>query len=481
MEIKYTLATNSYEFVTYLGGDAYSAPAFIKSDGTTKNIFYLHRDNQSSILAVSNAAGTVIERRLFDAWGQLAKFEKNGVEVAISSLNASNGIFLDRGYTGHEHLLGVGLINMNARLYDPKLRRFLQTDNEVQDPTDAQNYNRYGYCLNNPFKFTDPSGNNPLLIVAIAAIAYVGKSLVFNEHINAIGLITYSLTAGFTAALTFGLSPTVGTIMNFNLKTAIQTIIDPFASKLMSPMSLYKSKEFNLSISMMIGYGSSGFNLGANIDFSGQIGDFVYSGGYGFGMNSGMSSLGESAGRSNFSNWNPFMGVNDGYYTYGAGFSMNYFDGKTDQKVGALDFQVGQFGLRIDEDFFGDRGDRSRTGGVLVNYQVSNDVSLAFGFSMITGQAISDNADNLSYNSRDIRPTYINEINPNLRGGIFYGGYISNGKANFVGNNSEKRLHKIQNAIHDTERFNTPYFPNRNLEKRGYNYSGSYNSRYLFY
>jgi RHS repeat-associated protein len=30
-----------------------------------------------------------------------------------------------RGYTGHEHLDDFGLINMNGRVYDPRLARFL--------------------------------------------------------------------------------------------------------------------------------------------------------------------------------------------------------------------------------------------------------------------------------------------------------------------------------------------------------------------
>jgi hypothetical protein len=47
---------------------------------------------------------------------------------------------------------------MNGRLYDPKLHRFLQPDNYVQDPSNTQNYNRYSYVLNNPLKYTDPSG-----------------------------------------------------------------------------------------------------------------------------------------------------------------------------------------------------------------------------------------------------------------------------------------------------------------------------------
>jgi RHS repeat-associated protein len=47
----------------------------------------------------------------------------------------------------------------NGRLYDPLLGRFLSPDNYVQEPFNTQNLNRYSYCLNNPVKYTDPSGN----------------------------------------------------------------------------------------------------------------------------------------------------------------------------------------------------------------------------------------------------------------------------------------------------------------------------------
>ncbi len=47
---------------------------------------------------------------------------------------------------------------MNGRVYDPVLARFLSPDPYVQAPDYTQNFNRYSYCLNNPFKYTDPSG-----------------------------------------------------------------------------------------------------------------------------------------------------------------------------------------------------------------------------------------------------------------------------------------------------------------------------------
>jgi RHS repeat-associated protein len=46
----------------------------------------------------------------------------------------------------------------NGRMYDPVIGRVLSPDNYVQDATNAQSYNRYSYCLNNPLKYTDPSG-----------------------------------------------------------------------------------------------------------------------------------------------------------------------------------------------------------------------------------------------------------------------------------------------------------------------------------
>ena len=62
------------------------------------------------------------------------------------------------GYTGHEIIAGLGVYNANARLYDPVSGRFMSPDPLIQDPANTQNFNRYTYCLNNPLKYTDESG-----------------------------------------------------------------------------------------------------------------------------------------------------------------------------------------------------------------------------------------------------------------------------------------------------------------------------------
>ncbi len=172
MEIKRKMTSpSSVEFTTFIGGDAYTAPVIFRSDGTTKNFFNLHRDYQGSIIAITDKSGNIVEKRLFDVWGSLIKYENNmGITVVPTT---STELFLDRGYTGHEHLLGVGLINMNGRIYDPKLHRFLQPDNDIQDPLNYQNFNRYGYVMNNPTKYSDKNGENWGLVLGFIFSTYV--------------------------------------------------------------------------------------------------------------------------------------------------------------------------------------------------------------------------------------------------------------------------------------------------------------------
>jgi RHS repeat-associated protein len=108
----------------------------------------------------------------------------------VYSPDAEPALFLGRGYTGHEHLPEFGLINMNARLYDPAVGRFLSPDPFVQAPDFSQSFNRYSYCLNNPLIYTDPTGEYFLIDDLIAAIIGGTVNLVTNiiqGNIHSIG------------------------------------------------------------------------------------------------------------------------------------------------------------------------------------------------------------------------------------------------------------------------------------------------------
>ncbi|CEN36677.1 RHS repeat domain-containing protein [Capnocytophaga cynodegmi] len=124
-EIKFDRTTNKANFYIYLGGDAYSAPAVLSMEGNTEKYLYLHRDYLGSIALITDDNGNAVEKRHFNAWGQITKYWNIKGQTTIPV----EGILLDRGYTGHEHLYSVGLIHMNGRLYDPVLHRFLQPDN----------------------------------------------------------------------------------------------------------------------------------------------------------------------------------------------------------------------------------------------------------------------------------------------------------------------------------------------------------------
>ena len=46
-----------------------------------------------------------------------------------------------------------------ARSYDLALGRFIQADSTAPDATNPQNLNRYSYVVNNPVRYTDPTGS----------------------------------------------------------------------------------------------------------------------------------------------------------------------------------------------------------------------------------------------------------------------------------------------------------------------------------
>jgi RHS repeat-associated protein len=67
-----------------------------------------------------------------------------------------------RQYTGQINDVGTGLYFYNARYYDPALARFTQADTIVPEPGNPQSLNRFSYTLNNPIRYIDPSGHEPV-------------------------------------------------------------------------------------------------------------------------------------------------------------------------------------------------------------------------------------------------------------------------------------------------------------------------------
>src|SRR5690606_8123502 len=82
---------------------------------------FLHRDHLGSVVARTTDKNTADNEWLaYGAWGNRLLVAWDGIEEGPEYQAPSV-----RGYTGHEHLDPIGLIDMGGRVFDPELGRFL--------------------------------------------------------------------------------------------------------------------------------------------------------------------------------------------------------------------------------------------------------------------------------------------------------------------------------------------------------------------
>jgi RHS repeat-associated protein len=179
-----------------------------KETGTGPQFHYALTDHLGSpVLLTKGPAQTIIEEYSFDSWGR----RRNPVDW---SYIVSTPNILKRGFTFHEHIDEFGLINMNGRIYDPALGRFIQPDNYVQAPDYIQNYNRYSYVFNNPLKYTDPSGNvigfDDLAVALIGGVINLGCQYMAG-NVNSFGQgFGYFITGAASGIATYYGGPIAG-------------------------------------------------------------------------------------------------------------------------------------------------------------------------------------------------------------------------------------------------------------------------------
>ena len=118
--------------------------------GTETN--YLFKDSLGSIDTILSDTGTIKQRYFYDAFGKRTSKINNQFDGKL-------------GYTGHKHFDNFDLIYMKGRVYDPIIGRFISPDPNVTNPYDPENYNRYSYVLNSPFKYTDPTGYDAVSVM----------------------------------------------------------------------------------------------------------------------------------------------------------------------------------------------------------------------------------------------------------------------------------------------------------------------------
>lgn len=182
---------------TYIGNGL----LYYSENGGEAELLYMFTDAQGSVSDIYDREGNIVFSAGYDPWGNMTV--------------SKNDIGFVRGYTGHEMLPEFGLINMNGRMYDPQLGRFLSPDNYVQMPDNSQSFNRFSYCLNNPLKYTDPSGemfgiDDLLFITAVGAV-----SGMMNAKANGESLWKGALFGGLSSAASYS----VGALFGHSLGT----------------------------------------------------------------------------------------------------------------------------------------------------------------------------------------------------------------------------------------------------------------------
>ena len=439
VEIKEDKTKGSIDFLFYLGGDPYSAPAVYNSNGEEGKLLFLHRDQLGSIVAITDLNGKLVEARHFDAWGKV-------LSITDGNGNKLDKLLLDRGYTGHEHLASVGLIHMNGRLYDPALHRFLMPDNYIQDPFNTQNFNRYGYCLNNPLKYTDPNGEIIWAAVIVGAI---------------IGATSYATSAAMNdswswekfAWSTLG-GAVMGAIGGSSVATSLsgESVLNGFitgASSALMPSYNVSIGDFSVGLSLAIAFGNAG-GMGVNLGASYQSGNFSISGGVGL-----MGYVNYNRfWKNNFeTRYSAMASWDDG--KLGLSLGTNIWKGDFEQRTGVIGFHSGDFramyendgGLGIKHLRLGDRGDSYRTAAL--NVSVGD---FSAGFNLFTGKRIYSRPEDYSYYPKNLVVDdfnvkfprgYVDEIGKKYRLGSLtfgYGGYRA-------GVNSEKVRHAIQDRV----------------------------------
>jgi len=155
-------------------------------DAGASGILYLHHDHLGSVQAITDEEGHLVQELSYDAWGRRRNPLTWNYYDHVSDADAET----PWGFSGHEHLDLFEMVNMDGRMYDPIMGRFLSPDPLMQAPDFTQGLNRYVYCLNNPLSLVDPSGYSWL--------SKNWKSLLA----SAVGITAAALSGGIASGVT---------------------------------------------------------------------------------------------------------------------------------------------------------------------------------------------------------------------------------------------------------------------------------------
>ena len=460
--------------LTYLSGPGGLYALHLINPDESESIRYIHTDHLGSWTAVSDDTGTIINEQSYDACSVKLGFwecsEPKGLVEPIppearmregnrrspstwtkAGMAVQSPLF-DRGFTGHEHLDGFQLINMNGRMYDPVVSRMLAPDNFVQTPDFSQNFNRYSYALNNPLMFTDPSGETFMAPFFLMAMVADFTSNLINGYHDPLGSAYKNVSSTIS-----GINNAVQVPIYQSNNTSITVGLDPFNLGVSMNASF---RSGNVTQSFHAGFGFLGSSFGTSTTLN--IGDFSFS--VGGGYNGGWTNL-TSKNPQFISGYQAFGGAS--YYDRNRdqqfSFGLSSFYGSHPQKNWFVGYGRGDFSFAMTNDAF--RGsDWYRTAAAEIGIG-----EVSFGFNLFTTEPPLEEYDSKPHkggNSEYISPIHgKNPLGTYSTGSRVYAGmylgYRNGNRVSRAGIDAPWVQDLFQNGIHrwvvPTPYFNTNY------------------------
>ena len=105
----------------------------IDVDGETETMYWYHYDGLGSVVALSDSSGSIVEGYSYDVFGAVKVHTAVGTDGEwLTSDDATNGdvsLYVNPyRFTGRRYDEESGLYYYRARMYNPGIGRFMQTD-----------------------------------------------------------------------------------------------------------------------------------------------------------------------------------------------------------------------------------------------------------------------------------------------------------------------------------------------------------------
>lgn len=147
------------------------------ADAETVTTYY-HNDAAGTPVVATDANGAVKWRETHQPYGERLTRQADVTQHPLQ-------------FTGRTEDPDTGLIDEGARNYDPATAQFTGFDPAPVNINDPRSFTRYGYANNNPYRYSDPTGESPVDIAFLAADALKLSLAVYSGNAAAIR------TAGF--------------------------------------------------------------------------------------------------------------------------------------------------------------------------------------------------------------------------------------------------------------------------------------------